>query len=98
MPCLSIILPVGTESETSSTAQPRQTPQQPTASMVNFTPLNKPGDSYGNLNPAMNVQGQGNVQVMNVLDGSQGVNLAEYEMSDNGFLEGLPGSMFDWRK
>ncbi len=66
--------------------------------MVNYTPLNKAGDSYGNLNPAMNAPGQGNVQIMNVLDGSQSENLAEYEISDNGFLEGLPGSMFDWRE
>jgi len=34
---------------------------------------------------------------MNVLDGSQGINLAAYEISD-GFLEGLPGTMFDWRE
>jgi hypothetical protein len=66
--------------------------------MVNFTPLSKLSEAY-NLNPAMNTQGRGNVQVMNVLDGgSQGANLAEYEMSDIGFLEGLPGTMFDWRK
>lgn len=47
----------------------------------------------------MNAQGRGSVQVMNVLDGGgQGTNLAEFEMSDTGFLEGLPGSMFDWRQ
>lgn len=76
----------------------QQTPQGRSASMVNYTPLIKVGDSYGNLNPAMNAPGQGNVQIMNVLDGNQNENLAEYEMSDNGFLEGLPGSMFDWRE
>ncbi|KAF9448024.1 hypothetical protein P691DRAFT_705734 [Macrolepiota fuliginosa MF-IS2] len=88
----------GTGNQTPSVSQQqRQTSQQP-SSMVNFTPLNKSGDNYGNLNPAMNAQNQGNVQVMNVLDGGQSVNLAEYEMSDNGFLEGLPGSMFDWHQ
>jgi hypothetical protein len=45
----------------------------------------------------MNVQARGNVQVMNVLDGGEGANIAAYEISD-GFLEGLPGTMFDWRK
>jgi hypothetical protein len=78
---------------------PQQSPQQSPPTMVNFTPLSKLGDSYGNLNPAMNTQGRGNVQVMNVLDGgSQSTNLAEYEMTDIDFLEGLPGTMFDWRK
>lgn len=74
-----------------------QQQQQSLASMVNFTPLTKSSDTYGNVNPAMNAQAQGNVQVMNVLDGSQGINLAAYEISD-GFLEGLPGTMFDWRE
>jgi len=54
-----------------------------------------------NVNPAMNLQAQqpssGNVQVMNVLDGAQGgSNLANFQLADNGFLEGLPGGMFDW--
>ena len=49
----------------------------------------------------MNLQAQqpssGNVQVMNVLDGAQGgSNLANFQLADNGFLEGLPGGMFDW--
>lgn len=71
--------------------------QQSSASMVNFTPLKKSSDMYGNVNPAMNAQARGNVQIMNVLDGAQGINLAAYEISD-GFLEGLPGTMFDWCK
>lgn len=90
-----------TESRTSPSGQQQQGQgsQQSSASMVNFTPLNRSSDAYGNLNPAMNAQGRGSVQVMNVLDGGgQGTNLAEFEMSDTGFLEGLPGSMFDWRR
>jgi hypothetical protein len=53
-----------------------------------------------NVNPAMNFQPEfssGNIQVMNVLDSTaSGSNLADFQMADNGFLEGLPGSMFDW--
>lgn len=53
-----------------------------------------------NVNPAMNFQpdfSSGNIQVMNVLDSAaSGSNLADFQMADNGFLEGLPGSMFDW--
>jgi len=69
------------------------------APLVNLTPLNR-GGHYANVNPAMNMQAQntsGNVQVMNLLDGAQnGNNLASYQMADNGFLEGIPGGMFDW--
>ncbi|KAH6918269.1 fungal-specific transcription factor domain-containing protein [Coprinopsis sp. MPI-PUGE-AT-0042] len=74
--------------------------------MVTFTPLNVGGSagrgsqSY-NVNPAMNVQGSqnGNVQVMNMLDASQsGSSMADLALADNGFLEGLPGGMFDWNQ
>ena len=76
------------------------------APMVNLTPLNVGGSagrgsqSY-NVNPAMNMQGSqnGNVQVMNMLDASQsGSSMADLALADNGFLEGLPGGMFDWSK
>lgn len=76
----------------------------PNAPMVTFTPLNV-GGSAGrgsqnyNVNPAMNMQGSqnGNVQVMNMLDASQsGSSMADLALADNGFLEGLPGGMFDW--
>ncbi|KAF4615237.1 hypothetical protein D9613_002634 [Agrocybe pediades] len=72
------------------------------APLVNLTPLTagSRGGHYANVNPAMNLQAQnttGNVQVMNLLDGAQnGNNLASYQMADNGFLEGIPGGMFDW--
>ncbi|KAF8635521.1 hypothetical protein AX17_003906 [Amanita inopinata Kibby_2008] len=54
-----------------------------------------------NVNPAMNTRvpaGSGEVQVMNVLDGHipSGGTLAEFAMVDTGFLEGIPGGMFDW--
>lgn len=70
------------------------------APLVNLTPLNPAGRSnYSNVNPAMNYaqSAPGNVQLMNVLDGAQGgTNLADFAMADNGFLEGIPGGMFDW--
>ncbi|KAJ3500496.1 hypothetical protein NLJ89_g9771 [Agrocybe chaxingu] len=72
------------------------------APLVNLTPLTGGGRGghFMNVNPAMNLQAQsapGNVQVMNVLDAAQGgSNLADYAMADNGFLEGIPGQMFDW--
>ena len=77
---------------------------QSTSSMVNLTPLSVGGgrgSQYSNVNPAMNLQasqsGSANVQVMNILDGSQSnTAMADLAMADNGFLEGLPGGMFDW--
>lgn len=65
--------------------------------LVNFTPLATRGAGYGNVNPAMNAQAMGApVQVMNVLDGPQGRStLEEFALAD-GFLEGIPGGMFDW--
>ncbi|KAF8163606.1 fungal-specific transcription factor domain-containing protein [Crassisporium funariophilum] len=71
------------------------------APLVNITPLTPGarGGNYTNVNPAMNhaQTAPGNVQVMNVLDGAQGgSNLAEFALADNGFLEGIPGGMFDW--
>ncbi len=72
--------------------------------LVNFTPLTggARGDPKMNVNPTMNAPIQpssGSVQVMNVLDAaSSGRNLADFQMADNGFLEGLPGNMFDWGK
>lgn len=72
------------------------------APLVNLTPLTAGARAghYMNVNPAMNLQAQntaGNVQVMNVLDAAQGgANLASYALADTGFLEGLPGGMFDW--
>ncbi|KAJ7685333.1 fungal-specific transcription factor domain-containing protein [Mycena polygramma] len=68
--------------------------------MVNFTPLTGGRGSHSNVNPAMNVgisSGQGQVQVMNVLDVPQAANtLADFAMTDNTFLEGIPGEMFNW--
>lgn len=54
-----------------------------------------------NMNPAMNTRGEipldSFVQVMNVLDGPQtGNTLQEFALTDLGFLEGIPGGMFDW--
>lgn len=73
------------------------------APLVRLTPLaaGARGGHYLNVNPAMNYQAQanaGNVQVMNVLDSTvpSGNNLSDFQMADNGFLEGIPGTMFDW--
>ncbi|EMD38452.1 hypothetical protein CERSUDRAFT_82708 [Gelatoporia subvermispora B] len=77
-----------------------QQPQHPTeqgSNMVNFTPL---GGSYANMNPALDnavSSTPGNVQVLNVLDVPQASNtLEQFARADIGFLEGIPGSMFDW--
>ena len=67
--------------------------------LVNLTPLNPGRGSNYNVNPAMNYtqSAPGNVQLMNVLDAAQGeTNLADFAIADNGFLEGIPGGMFDW--
>lgn len=69
-----------------------------TTPLVNLTPLH-PGGRGPNVNPAMNYAQStpGNVQLMNVLDAAQGgTNLADFAIADNGFLEGIPGGMFDW--
>lgn len=70
------------------------------SSMVNFTPLAGGGGtgSFPNVNPAMNSSSTpGNVHVMNVLDVPQASNtLEQFAMADTGFLEGIPGGMFDW--
>jgi len=91
----------------SAVRSPTDNPQQP-APLVHFTPLptgggrggNSDGSDFMNVNPAMNrsASGSGNVQVMNTLDAVQGgsmANLQAYATAD-GFLEGIPGGMFDW--
>jgi hypothetical protein len=71
------------------------------APLVNLTPLNPAGrgSNHNNVNPAMNYaqSAPGNVRLINVLDAAQGeTNLADFAIADNGFLEGIPGGMFDW--
>ena len=70
------------------------------ATMVKVTPLTAAGmSSKMNVNPVMNQteSSSGNVQVMNVLDEvASGTSLVNFQMADDGFLEGLPGGMFDW--
>jgi hypothetical protein len=98
---MSLVDLAGSQTETganTSTAGPSS------SSMVNITPLG--GDraerSFPNMNPAMNnvmAAAPGNVQVMNVLDEPQASNtLEQFAMADTGFLEGIPGGMFDWGK
>ena len=69
--------------------------------MVNITPLGNDRIG-GNVNPAMNSvisSEPGNVRLMNVLDEPQASNtLEQFAMTDTGFLEGIPGGMFDWGK
>lgn len=84
--------------------QPGKTPGIGVSHMVNFSPLSGAGvaqsASLANMNPAMNSRvpaGSNQVQVMNVLDGqTMGGTLADFAMVDTGFLEGIPGGMFDW--
>ncbi|KIY43436.1 hypothetical protein FISHEDRAFT_9433, partial [Fistulina hepatica ATCC 64428] len=59
-----------------------------------------PGMGLANVNPGLNVApaAGGNVQILNMLDVTQPPSpdaLAEFALAD-GFLEGLPGGMFDW--
>ncbi|KAF8621512.1 hypothetical protein AX15_007742 [Amanita polypyramis BW_CC] len=87
---------------------PGETPRSGGSSMVNFTPLSgavgatQRDGTLANVNPAMNtyaLAGSTQVQVMNVLDGqSMGGTLADFQMVDTGFLEGIPGCMFDWSR
>ncbi|KAL4266176.1 Carbohydrate Metabolism and Transport Regulator [Pleurotus pulmonarius] len=89
---------ISTSSDEESEAQPLPAVQP--SSMVNITPLwgGKGDGNFPNVNPAMNSQSvPGNVQVMNVLDVPQSSNtLEQFAIADTGFLEGIPGSMFDW--
>nr|VWO98038.1 mRNA-capping enzyme subunit alpha (EC (GTP--RNA guanylyltransferase) (mRNA guanylyltransferase) [Ganoderma boninense] len=71
-------------------------------SMASFSPL---GDNFPNMNmnmnmnPALNDQMSApeNVHLMNVLDQTPSMNgLEQQAMADVGFLEGIPGAMFDW--
>lgn len=72
--------------------------------MVNITPLGseKVAGNIPNMNPAMNAvrsSAPEQVQVMNVLDVPQASNtLEQFAMTEAGFLEGIPGGMFDWGK
>jgi hypothetical protein len=74
------------------------------STMVNITPLgnDRAEGNFPNINPAMTsvmTSAPGNVQVMNVLDEPQASNtLEQFAMTDTGFLEGIPGGMFDWGK
>ncbi|TFK62544.1 hypothetical protein BDN72DRAFT_776954 [Pluteus cervinus] len=73
-----------------------QAPQS-SSPLVKFTPLSPQRDA--NVNPALNGLdvSSGQVQLINTLDGTQGLaGLQELAMMDSGLLEGIPGSMFDW--
>ncbi|TFK92295.1 hypothetical protein K466DRAFT_573142 [Polyporus arcularius HHB13444] len=75
--------------------QQRQQMQDHTGqqSMVNFPQLT---GNFTNMNPALNGAPE-NVQVMNVLDQTQAGNALEQQaLADVGFLDGIPGTMFDW--
>lgn len=69
--------------------------------IVNFTPLTGAaiGSGVSNVNPAMNVQAGTSDRIINTLDTPATVeNLAEFAVTDTGFLEGMPNLMFDWGK
>lgn len=69
-------------------------------SMINYTPLSgQVSGSFANVNPTLNMSGSSDVQVLNLLDvPQQPSTLQQFAVTDSGLLEGLPGSMFDWRK
>lgn len=61
--------------------------------------LTRGGRAVPNVNPALNVNGAlgpQHVQVVNVLDEGAHANLEQFAVTDNGLLEGIPGSMFDF--
>ena len=69
----------------------------PPTQMVNFAPL---GGQIPNVNPSLNqpVPNVPNVHVLNVLDvPPQAPHMLEqFAAADTGYLEGLPGQMFNW--
>lgn len=79
-------------------AAPNYAPPLP-PQMVNFAPL---GGHIPNVNPSLNqpVPNVPDVHVLNVLDvPPQAPHMLEqFAVADNGYLEGLPGQMFDWRQ
>jgi hypothetical protein len=83
-------------------SSPEQQHQHQHPPMINYAPL---GSSYPNVNPAMNGGlGQqhmtippGHVQVLNLLDQPSNAPLEQLAMAD-GFLEGMPSTIFDWGK
>ncbi|GAW01366.1 acetamidase regulatory protein [Lentinula edodes] len=83
-----------------ATAVPTSTQSTTSAGhIVNFTPLTGAaiGSGVSNVNPAMNVQAGTNDRIINTLDTPATVeNLAEFTVTDTGFLEGMPNLMFDW--
>ena len=96
-----IVTPVSAVRSPVGSNQPNVGSGSNAAPLVNLTPLTPAGrgSNYNNVNPAMNYaqSAPGNVQLMNVLDAAQGeTNLADFAIADNGFLEGIPGGMFDW--
>lgn len=96
-----VVTPVSAVRSPVGSIQSNVGPGSNAAPLVNLTPLNPAGrgSNYNNVNPAMNYaqSAPGNVQLMNVLDAAQGeTNLADFAIADNGFLEGIPGGMFDW--
>ena len=81
--------------------QPPPAPQgsQDPSSSVNFTPHVQ--QNFSNVNPSLNERGLPNAdQVLNVLDMPMQVPnaLEQFAVADSGLLEGIPGSMFDWRE
>ncbi|KAF5389940.1 hypothetical protein D9757_003653 [Collybiopsis confluens] len=82
-------LPAGTIVEAAVPAVP--------GSIVSFTPLTATGTSISNLNPAMNIQAGHPNRIINTLDTPATLDtLAEFTVTDTGFLEGMPNGMFEW--
>ncbi len=87
-----------TQQRASESASAASTP----APMVNYTPLSSAvRGELPNVNPALNMAGasRSDVRVLMSLDVPPAPStLEQFQVADSGLLEGLPGTMFDWRK
>ncbi|EJD05925.1 uncharacterized protein FOMMEDRAFT_104282 [Fomitiporia mediterranea MF3/22] len=68
------------------------------SSMPSYIPTTSgSGGDIANVNPALNAAGPSDVLIMNTLETNpQPSVLDEMSIADTGFLEGIPGGMFDW--
>jgi hypothetical protein len=94
IPSHLVVAADGDDNENDAAEGPSGGAGEGSSSIVNVTPL---GGFGMNVNPAMNGGGQ-SVKVVNALNAEMptGMSLEQLVMQDTGFLEGLPGGMFDW--
>ncbi|KAI5124517.1 hypothetical protein M0805_003041 [Coniferiporia weirii] len=98
LPTVAVASGAGTGAGTANAAAGGSSLGMP-SSMVNYIPLDGTGNgsNFANVNPALNTSGSSDVRVMNVLEADPQPNVLEQmHVVDSGFLEGIPGGMFDW--